>query len=141
MIRALVFSVCFTTLCAFVAYLSANANGQRKGIESLPIPISCSELLAAAPTERMHILLKDFKPGKFFASRDVDQNKEWEFLFVPFYPQSWDSLKSNYSATIVRFDQISDLDELNELVDCGEIEVQFWPERQKIDDDVHSRLA
>ena len=143
MIRILfiILSLCCTILCAFVAFLSNQASNDLQEEPRQPPQVSCRDLLEGHLQVPARHLLTEFEPGKYFATRDVDENGAWELVGVPFFPDHWSRLENNYPAVIVCLKQVSNRDELNAIVDRGEIDVRYWPNRQTLDDDIHSRLA
>ena len=105
------------------------------------IQISCSEILKNKPTEQSAYLIEDFRHGKYFASRDLDEDGQWELVCVPCFPQELEKLESNYRSMIVCFKKVTDKSGLKEILSTGKIELYYWPARQQLDNDIHSRLA
>ncbi len=143
MIRILfiILSICCTVLCAFVAFLSDQAVESRAKQPLRPTTVSCCDLLDNTPTGIAHYQLVDFEPGKYFAKRDANDDGVWEFVSVPFFPDHWDRLQRNYPAAVVCFKNVANRAALSAIVEQGEIEVRYWPNRQTLDSDIHSRLA
>ena len=98
--------ICCTVLCGFVAYLSQQAIDDQAALAvDEGTSIRCQDLMKDPPTEKSNLCLKDFEPGKYFSTRDWDDDEAWELVSVPFFPNEYKTLadKNSYAAAIIKF--------------------------------------
>lgn len=106
-----------------------------------PNPMTCASVLESPPSQTVVATLTDYVPLKHLAYRDDDGDGEWNRLCVPFFPKKLPKIVHNYRAVLVCFNGVGNREALDELIDSGELEVNFWPSRQKLDVAIHSQLA
>ena len=142
MLRATITSICFLVALAsgFVAYLSQQAM-EKAQRPSAPLSLTVHQVLDSEPGELDHVELNHYQPGKYFASRDYDEDQNWELVCVPFFPKEWDSLDNNYASCIVCFEGIANRKQLAKLIDQENFETNYWADRQILPVDIHFRLA
>ena len=142
MIRAAITSLCFLVALAsgLVAYLSLQSI-ETADRHSAPTSLTVHQVLDSEPSDLDRVELTHYQPGKYFASRDYDEDEKWELVCVPFFPKEWNSLDSNYASCIVCLEGIANRKQLAKLIDQDDIETTFLADRQVLPDDIHFRLA
>jgi hypothetical protein len=143
MIRKIIilFSLCCVVLCAFVGYLSFQVTQESEKAVGAPTSITCESIFASPLSETSHVTLTEFAPLKHLAMVDKNGDNQWDDVCVPFFPKKQHEIGNNYRAVLVCFKGVPTRNELDVLIDSGELDVNFWPERQKLDVAIHSQLA
>jgi hypothetical protein len=134
-------SLCCAVLCAFVGYLSYNVTQESKKAVGEGVPKTCEQVLKSPLSETSRIKLTDFAPGKHIAQVDNDLDNQWDRLCVPFFPRKHQKVGYGYCAVLVCFKDVKTREALDALIENGELDINFWPERQQLDRAIHSQLA
>lgn len=133
-------SLCCAVLCAFVGYLSFDVTQESKKAVGEGIPKTCEEVLESSLSDTSRISMSNFVPGKYPAHVDDNEN-QWKRLCVPFFPPKRQEIGYGYRAVLISFKGVETREALNALIKNGELDVNFWPERQQLDRVIHSQLA
>lgn len=143
MIRKVIilFSLCCVVLCAFVGYLSYDVTQESAKADAVAKPATCDEVLKTPLMQTTRVMLTGFAPGKHLASRDYDGDSQWESLCVPLFPRKHQKIGHGYCAVLVCFKNVPTREALDTLLESGELDVNFWPERQNLERAIHSQLA
>lgn len=104
-------------------------------------PLTCEELLESPLLQTSRVRLTEFALGKHLASLDNDGDKQWDSLCVPLFPRKRQKIGHAYRAVLVCFKNIPTRDALDAIIEKGELDINFWPERQHLDRAIHSQLA
>lgn len=134
-------SLCCAVLCAFVGYLSYQVTQESEKAVRQGVQMSCGELLESLPQESSRITMTGFSIGKRLALVETEGNKDWEKLCVPFFPPKSQKLGYGYCAVLVCFKDVKSREALDALIENGELDINFWPERQQLDRATYSQLA
>lgn len=134
-------SLCCVVLCTFVGYLSDQAIKSSEKRTAPPVDVACQELIDERPIETSSYLVKDFAPGKFWAEIEATDTGEWSEVCMPLFPRRRSGIKHSYRGVVVCFKGVKNESELVELLQQGELELNFWPTRQDLPSVHYSRLA
>lgn len=104
-------------------------------------PYTCQALLDETPEKTVRIKLSDFGSGKYIAAFDHDLDEQWDDVCVPLFPPKKKKIRFGYSAVLVHFQGVTNQEQLDALIDSGELETKYWPRRQELDNATHSKLA
>ena len=137
----ILFSLCCAVLCAFVGYLSYQVMLESDKAVGVAVPSTCQAILKSPPATTSHVKLTKFATGKHVAYLDNNGDKQWESLCVPFFPPKPQKVGHAYCAVLVCFKNVPTRAALNALIETGELDVNYWPERQNLERAIHSQLA
>lgn len=134
-------SLCCIVMSAFIGVLSYSEMQNSERRDEAAQSITCESVIDDPPLATQTYELTDFVPGKFLADFDLDQDGDWDALSVPLFPRKRIDVSRHYRAVIVCFKGVKNREELEDLMDSESLTVTFWPERQTLDDAIHSTLA
>ena len=137
---AILLSLCFAILCAFVGYLSYQATQEAEKIETVQEMTSCDKVIESPPVEFSPVVLGNYRIGKRIVHLDLDDDGQWDQICVPFFPEKQE-IKYGYRAVLVCFEDVADEAAFREIATQGEFETTYWPTRQKVDPYFHAQLA
>ena len=133
--------ICFTACCAVVAHLSMQVEKETEQLVSDGQPYTCETLLADKPKVTTRIKLSEFASGKYKADFDFDSDGQWDDVCVPLFPSQRQKVTYGYQAVLVKFQGVTNQEQLDELLEKGELDTNYWPRRQDLDNATHSSLA
>lgn len=133
--------ICFTACCAVIAYLSMQVEKEVQQLVNGGQEITCESLLEEQPKVTTRIKLTEFTSGKFKANFDFDGDGQWDDLCVPLFPAQKRKITYGYPAILLKIKGVTNQEQLDELMADGELETNYWPQRQELDEAIHSSLA
>lgn len=114
-------------------------------VKTTKVPMTCQEVLEQRPLESASIELSDFMVGKRSAKLDFDDDDEFDLVGVPLFSKDLDFKKKyGYYGVIFCAKGIKTEAEYEALLGGEELpvlSVDYWPQRQKLDLALHSKLA
>ena len=133
--------ICIAGCCAVVAHLSMNVE---KEVEQLVVegqPMTCKAVLQEKPEVTTRIMLSEYAAGKFKADLDYDGDGQWEDVCLALFPPQNKKITYGYEAVLVKFKDVANQEQLDKLLESGELDTTYWPRRQELDNATHSSLA
>jgi len=102
---------------------------------------TCSALLEEQPVKTVGITLSEFVAGPYKAVFDYDSDGEWEDVCLVMFPSEKRTVTYGYNAVLVKFNEVTSQEQLDEVIASGELETNYWPRRQELEPAIHSSLA
>lgn len=124
--------------------MSHRAIEESEQIQTESVELLCQELLDKTPRETTEVVIKNFKVGKKIAHFDFDGDEKWDLVGIPIFPIEKQKQAFAYRSVIVCCKGIPDqaaFDEIFNEEGLAELAFDFWPQRQELDANIHSRLA
>lgn len=115
-------------------------------VKTSKITKTCKDLLDERPTESTSIEMHDFMVGKRSAKLDLDGDEKFDLVGVPLFSKDLDFKKKyGYYGVILCAKGIETEAQYEALLGGEEevtsLAVDYWPQRQKLETALHSKLA
>jgi len=132
---------CVAVVSGLIAAIGILALADYERLTAEPFEISCKNFLKVVPRDTYRFRLTDWKHGKSVYPDPVAEDGQWESVYICLFPKQLKKLRNNYSAIVVRMEGVNGTERLEEILDSGDIDVYYAPDKQGFETGLYSRIS
>ena len=134
-------AACVAIISGLIGAVGLRALAEYETLSVEPHPMTLEQFASDRPEDKYRFHLTDLQHGASVYPEPVRDDGSWETVYVCLFPKRMKRLGVNYASVIVKFDGVKGSEQLGELLNDGELNVFYWPEKQTLPDDVYNRMA
>ena len=132
---------CVAIISGLIGAVGLRALGEYEKLSVEPMEMTLVEFASDQPDDKFRFRLTDLQHGASVYPEPAADDGEWQQVYVCLFPKNLKRLPKNYASVIVKFDGVKGKDELAKLLEDGELDVFYWPQKQKLPESVYNRMA
>ena len=143
MVRVLpiLLAVCTGVISALIGAVGLRALAEYEKLSVEPMEMTLEQFASDQPEDKFRFHLTDLQHGASVYPEPAVDDGQWEQVYVCLFPKNLKRLGKNYASVIVKFEGVKGSEDLAKLLDDGELDVFYWPQKQSMPDGVRNRMA
>jgi len=140
-ILPILLAACVAIISGLIGAVGLRALSEYERLSVEPLQMTLEEFSKDQPEDAFRFRLTELQHGASVYPHPAVEDGQWKEVFVCLFSKNMKRLGQNYTSVIVKFDGVKGAEELGKLLEDGELEVFYWPEKQKMPDSVYNRMA
>ncbi len=132
---------CVAIVSGLIGAVGVRALAHHEKVSAQPVVMTFDEFVTSRPKDTYHFKLTDIRHGASVYPESTRDDGKWEKVYVCLFSNQTTRLRKNYISVIIELDGVEGPEELATLLDKGELDVYYWPNKQGLPRDVYNRMA
>ncbi|QEG20895.1 hypothetical protein [Mariniblastus fucicola] len=132
---------CVAIVSGLIGAVGVRALAHYEKVSAPAVEMTFDEFARKRLADTSHYKLTNIRHGASVYPEPTRKDGEWEKVYVCLFSNETTRLGKNYISIIAEIDGVSGTEELAKLLQAGELEIYYWPNKQGLPQGVYNRMA